>query len=86
MQTLGKVLNESIILCTDNERKKIVITNPSEDILKYVLGYKNIIIPDEEPEYNSDTQYVELSVASETDDTIICEYIIKDIPDEPIIG
>lgn len=34
---LGKIVNGALITPTENERKKIIITNPSEEILK-VMG------------------------------------------------
>ena len=82
MIKLGRSLDGKITFCPEAERKRIIIVNPSEDILKYTLGYKDIIIPDEKPEYDLDTQYLELSIVSETNDTIICEYLIKNILDE----
>ena len=79
MKKLGKNINGQLKFCSNAEKKGIVVANPSEDILKLVFGYKDIIIPDETPIINEDTEYLELKVISETEEEINCEYVIKQI-------
>lgn len=74
---LGKVVNGVLITPSENERKKIVITNPSDDVLKYVMGYKNLTV-DEEPEYNVETQYLQPEF-EETETDIVQHWAVKDI-------
>ena len=57
------------------EKKKIVITNPGEESLKFNLGYKDLII-DEQPVYDEVTQYLN-SIYEETDLVIIQHWEIK---------
>lgn len=74
---LGKLVNGNLIQPSANERKKIVITNPTDDILKYVMGYKDLVITPE-PEYDMETQYLS-PVYEETDTEIIQNWEVKDI-------
>lgn len=74
---LGKLINGVLITPSENERKKIVIANPTDDILKVAMGYKDLFY-DEEPEYDVETQYLEQSI-EETDEAININYIVKDI-------
>ena len=57
------------------EKKKIVITNPGEESLKFNLGYKDLII-DEQPVYDEVAQYLN-SIYEETDLVIIQHWEIK---------
>lgn len=61
------------------EKKKIVITNPGEESLKFNLGYKDLII-DEQPVYDEVTQYLN-SIYEETDLVIIQHWKIKNYSD-----
>lgn len=79
---LGKVINGVLTTPSANERKKIVITNPTDKILKSVLGYKDLIY-DDEPEYDMENQYLEQDI-EETDTTITVHWIVKDIVIEDI--
>ena len=79
---LGKLIDGVLITPSENERKKIIITNPSDSVLKSVMGYKELIY-DDKPEYNTETQYIEQNI-EETNDTIIIHWIIKDIEIENI--
>lgn len=76
---LGKLINGVLITPSKNERKKIVITNPTDDILKYVMGYKDLFY-DEEPEYNPETQYLEMEL-EETTDAVKVHWVIKEVGD-----
>ena len=61
---------------SDNEKKKIVITNPTQEQLKFLMGYKDLVI-DEQPE-TTERQYA-APVYEETDTTITKHWEIKDI-------
>ena len=74
---LGKLIDGVLITPSANERKKIVITNPTDKILKSVMGYKDLFY-DEEPEYNPENQYLEQDI-EETDTSITVHWIVKDI-------
>lgn len=77
---IGKIINGNLIQPSSTERKKIVVTNPSDDILKYVMKYKDVVI-DEKPEYNPETQYL-VENYEETDSTIAVHWEVLDINDE----
>ena len=79
---LGKLIDGVLITPSANERKKIVITNPTDKILKSVMGYNDLIY-DDEPEYDMENQYLEQNI-EETDTTIIVHWIVKDIMIEDI--
>lgn len=79
---LGKLINGVLITPSANERRKIVITNPTDKILKSVMGYKDLFY-DDEPEYNMENQYLEQNI-EETDTTITVRWIVKDIMIEDI--
>lgn len=74
---IGKLVDGALIVPNENELKKIIITNPSIESLKYNMNYKDLII-DAEPEYDSETQYLE-SVYEETETSIIQHWEIKEI-------
>ena len=78
---LGKLVNGVLITPSEYEKKKIVITNPSDEVLKFALGYKDLIV-DEEPEYDVKTQWLE-SAFEETDTQIIQHWTVKDIEEIP---
>ena len=50
---LGKLVNGVLITPSENEKKRIIVTNPSNDVLKFVMGYKDLTV-DEQPEYDSE--------------------------------
>lgn len=54
---LGKIIEGTLITPSENERRKIVIANPTDEILKQILGYKEVNEADK-PEYNDETQYL----------------------------
>lgn len=74
---LGKLVDGNLIRPSQNEFKKIIITNPSIESLKYNLGYKDLIV-DEQPEYDMETHYLE-AVYEETEDTIINHWEVKEV-------
>ena len=77
---IGKVINGRVVEPSANERKKIIITNPTDEILKTVMGYKDMVV-DEEPAYDNETQYIE-KIPEETDNLITVHWEIRDI-EEP---
>lgn len=82
---LGKLVNGNLIQPSANERKKIVITNPTDDILKYVMKYKDLTIAPE-PEYDMETQYLS-PVYEETETEIVQTWEVKEIEnEEPLIA
>ena len=76
-KNLGKIINGNLHICSDKERKVLTIANPSEKILKFVVGYKDVYY-DEEPEYDIDTQYLK-SVYEESDDAIIAHWEVREL-------
>ena len=74
---LGKLIDETLITPSEMERKKIIITNPSEESLKFNLGYKDLIV-DEQPEYDEMTHYLK-TIYEETDATIIQHWEVIEI-------
>lgn len=54
---LGKIIEGTLITPSENERRKLVIANPTDEILKQILGYKEVT-ESEQPEYNDETQYL----------------------------
>jgi len=71
---LGKLI-DVLITPSEVEKKKIVITNPSKESLKFNLGYKDLIV-DEKPEYDETIQYLQ-PIYEETEINIIQHWEIK---------
>lgn len=80
---IGKIINGTLIRPSFNERQKLIITNPTDDMLKYIMKYKDVII-DEEPEYNVETQYL-VETYEETDNLIQVHWEVKNIEFEEVI-
>lgn len=74
---IGKILNGALIEPSANEREKIVIANPTDEILKAVMGYRDVIT-ESEPEYDIETQYLSL-VYEETDGKIKASWEVKEM-------
>lgn len=74
---LGKLIDGELITPTEMERRKIVITNPNKESLKYNMGYKDLII-DPEPQYDADAQCL-IPSYEETDSTIMQHWKVEDI-------
>ena len=81
---LGKIVNGILMTPSENEKRKIVITNPSDELLKLAMNYKDLVY-DEQPEYDVETQYLEQEI-EETDELITVHYIVKDISIEEMTG
>lgn len=77
---LAKVVNGKLVIPTEAERQKIVITNPSEESLKFNLGYKDLTV-DEKPEYDAATQKLR-AVFEETETTITQHWEAVNITEE----
>lgn len=77
---LAKVVNGKLVVPTEEERQKIVITNPSEESLKFNLGYKDFSM-DEKPTYDKATQEIK-AVLEETEDSIIQRWEVVDVTKE----
>lgn len=75
-KTLGKIIDGNLHLCSDKERKILTITNPSEEILRFVSGYKEVHY-DEIPEYDTNQQYLN-SIIEEDENNIIIHWEIKE--------
>ena len=80
---IGKNIDGVLITPSANELKKAIIVNPSEEVLKVAFKYKDLIF-DEEPEYNTENQYLEQDI-EETDTAITVHWIVKDIILEDIM-
>ena len=77
---LGKLVNGVLITPSANERKKLVITNPSDESLKFNMGYKDLIV-DEKPEFDEEKQYLQ-PVYEETENAVLNHWEVKEIPEE----
>ena len=73
---LGKLVNGNLIQPTENERRKIVIANPTDEQLKFIMGYKDLVIS-LEPEYDMETQYL-TPIYEETETEIIQSWEINE--------
>ena len=80
---IGKIINGTLIKPSSSEFRKLIITNPTEDMLKYIMNYKDLVI-DEEPEYNVETQYL-VETYEETDNLIQVHWEVKNIEFEEVI-
>ena len=74
---LGKIIEGTLITPSENERRKLVIANPTDEILKQVLGYKEVNEADK-PEYNDETQYLK-PVYTESDGGISVTWEVCDV-------
>lgn len=77
---LAKVVNGKLVIPTETERQKIVITNPSEESLKFNLGYKDFAM-DEKPTYDHAAQRLK-AVFEETETKIVQHWEVTDITTE----
>ena len=74
---LGKIIEGTLITPSENERRKLVIANPTDEILKQVLSYKEVTEADK-PEYNVETQYLK-PVYTESDGGISVTWEVCDV-------
>lgn len=72
---LGKLMDGVLVTPSENELKKVVITNPTEEQLMFIMGYKNLVI-DEIPEIE-ETQYLE-PIYEEMETEILQHWEVKD--------
>ena len=77
----GRLINGGLEYAPINyklvDNRIILNFNKSEDIMRQ-YGYKNVI--DIVPSYDENTQYVQISGYDETDEAIIINYEIIDLP------
>ena len=71
---IGKLINNEVVKPSTEELTKIIIANPTEEILKVAMGYKEIIVG-EVPKYNEETQYL-MKIYEENKDNITIIYEI----------
>lgn len=71
---IGKLINNEVVKPSAEELTKIIIANPTEEILKVAMGYKEIIVG-EVPKYNEETQYL-MKIYEENKDNITIIYEI----------
>ena len=74
---LGKIIEGTLITPSENERRKLVIANPTDEILKQILGYKEVNEADK-PEYNEEAQYLK-PVYTESDGGISVTWEVCDV-------
>lgn len=72
---LGKIINGVLVTPSASELKKVVITNPTEELLKFIMGYKDLVI-DEKPEVTEGQTIV--PIYEETETEILQHWEIKD--------
>ena len=77
---LAKVVNGRLVTPSEAERQKIVITNPTEESLKFNLGYKDLAV-DEKPTYDKATQMLK-PIFEETETIITQHWEVVDISTE----
>ena len=74
---LGKIMNGSLVTPSEKEREKLIVTRPTDEMLKYIRGYKDVT-ETELPEYDPETQYLE-PVYTETDTGITVSWEVKEM-------
>lgn len=77
---IGKIINGTFISPSVDERKKIVIANPTDEQLKFAMGYKDVIA-DEEPELTDEKQYL-IPVYEDTKDAILQHWEVEEYNEE----
>lgn len=77
---LGKLINGALVEPSENERKKIVIANPTDEMLKFVMGYKEVTF-EAEPEYDIEKQSL-TPVYTETEDAITVSWEVGERSEE----
>lgn len=73
---IGKIINGILTEPTEGERKKIVIANPTDEMLKYVMGYKDVTV-EPEPDYDIITQTL-TPVYTEAEDGITVSWTVTE--------
>lgn len=77
---IGKIVDGELKIPSEYERKKIIVTNPTDEQLKLILDYKSMIV-DQEPEYDIETQYLSFNY-EETESFIFVHWEIHNIDEE----
>lgn len=75
MFNIGKIKNGALFSPTNSECEKIIVSNPSTEQIKYLLGYKDIIYS-EKPEFDPVCEYLN-EIYTETEDSIIVDFEVK---------
>lgn len=73
---IGKIINGMLTEPTEGEHRKIVIANPTEELLKLAMGYKDVTVQTE-PEYDIATQVL-TPVYTESDDGIVVSWTVTE--------
>ena len=74
---LGKLINGNLVTPSDKEKEKIIVTSPTDEMLKFIRGYKDVT-ETEPPEYDPETQYLK-TIYIETDTGITVSYEVKEM-------
>lgn len=77
---IGKIIGGQLAEPSRNEREKIVIANPTDEMLKFIMGYKDVQMS-EKPEYDPETQYLK-QICTEDESSISVSWEISEIPKE----
>ena len=78
MSEIAKLVDGILIFPSEYEKLKIIITNPTNEQLKFNLQYKDFT-SDDEPIYDMETQHLEIYY-EETEMLIIRHYNVMDNP------
>lgn len=77
---IGKIIDGVLVEPSENERQKIVVTNPTDEMLKMFMGYKDVFIEDE-PDYDGRTHFLK-PIYEETDNGINVSWSACEFPTE----
>lgn len=55
---IAKLVDGTLVEPNSFEKRKVVITNPNDDILKVAFGYKDVVF-DEKPTFDETKQHLE---------------------------
>ena len=77
---IAKIIDNKIVIPTMSEQTKIIVTNPTEEQIKFLLGYKELI--ENIPEYDPDKQLLIDGDPTEDDNTVYRNFTVEDIPVE----
>lgn len=55
---IAKLIDGTLVEPNSFEKRKVVITNPNDDILKVAFGYKDVVF-DEKPTFDETKQHLE---------------------------
>ena len=86
---IGKVVNNVVVTPSENEKKKVVSTNPDNEILKAILKYMDMEV-DAQPDYDAETQYIEQVHEIIEEEVVVkkpilkVHYVVKDITEGDI--